>query len=301
MSYNTIHIQGAVSEPGLNGTYLHNNQSYNGRPQYQKQNTRIYIRYSQERWQGWCVYVSHHPLKPGGEPGTAYFTNSEDVPRPPASTTSWKPSQCCFPNEKLSLSYMDSSVTVTVTEETKINEEPLAAPLAAPLAVPLATSLAAPLPAPQINIAIKFYTTSTCPFAQQIDIALKEMNIAHVVERIEVDIFAHPDEQFVAAYQHAYPEAPRRPSVPILEISDTDSTLHLTESSVILQYLGEMFDANNNTIPKLPAERAAMRLFVIAFQSSITVCISKILNATRFDSLHATISVLTQFASMLCF
>ena len=279
----SIQIKGATSEPGLNGQYHHNNQSYNGRPQYQKQNTRIYIRYSQERWSGWCLYVSHHPLKPGGEPGTAYFTNNEDVPLPPTNNN-WKPSQCCFPNEKLHLSYINNT-------ETK--EETLA--VAVPTIVTTVTTpsiqIPAPIPAPKIT----FYTTSTCPFAQQIDIAMKEMQIKNV-KRVEVDIFDFPKEEFVAAYEKAYPEAPRRPSVPIVEItsSTSNTTLHLTESSVILQYLTEVFDETHLLMPTAPIERAAIRLFVIASQSFLTACISKILNATRLDSLNVAIVALTR-------
>ena len=122
---------------------------------------------------------------------------------------------------------------------------------------------------------------------------MKEMKIKNV-KRFEVDIFDFPKQEFVAAYQQAYPEAPRRPSVPIVEITSSTSNTTLTESSVILQYLTEVFDETHLLMPTSPIERAAIRLFVIASLSFLTACISKILNATRSDSLNVAIVALTR-------
>ena len=153
------------------------------------------------------------------------------------------------------------------------------------------------LQASQSLNATTLFTNATCPFAQQVDIALQELNMK--VTRVPINIFDFPDPSFANLYNNAYPNAPRRPSVPLLQIVATTPTSsnttvsNIAESSVILQYLEDM-QLTPTLIPTSPAHRATMRLIVIAFQSTVAPSISNILNSTSVDQLTVAMGTLKQ-------
>merc|ERR1719329_66883 len=215
-----IAVAGIECEDGLNGIYEQNGEfkSGGGRPQWMKPNTRCYIRWIRERWE---IYVSHHPA------GTTYFFHSDDTPHPP--TEGWLPTECALPTEAPALTFMMRDEFAGGAKEVGMSR-----PKEGADGVSTADSAAQDVRRPLV-----LWCNSTCPFAQRVMIAVRELGLTDCVWERQVDIFGEREEEmFKSAFAKACPDKRRRPAIPVLEhYRDDSDTVTLNESRVIVEYL----------------------------------------------------------------
>jgi len=153
----------------------------------------------------------------------------------------------------------------------------------------------------------------TCPFAQRVRIALRELDLTGDICEKHVNIFGSKDgvvptgaeieanAEWRRLFEKACSDKRRhaRPTVPLLEqwLDDGDPLL-LLESSIIVEYLNEAFHSKcsdyASSLKIDPATRAKVRLFVDAFDRSLAKCESAILNATNQKALHEASDMLTE-------
>eukprot|EP00927_Polykrikos_kofoidii_P050213 TRINITY_DN44134_c0_g1_i1.p1 TRINITY_DN44134_c0_g1~~TRINITY_DN44134_c0_g1_i1.p1 ORF type:complete len:415 (-),score=63.49 TRINITY_DN44134_c0_g1_i1:174-1418(-) len=264
-----ITITGIECEEGLNGVYERNGEFKSGgsRPQWMKPGTRCYIRWIRERWE---IYVSHHPA------GTTYFFHSGDDDRPPAE--GWQPTECALPSESPLLTFVLHDESIGEAEATVTTRREVAG-AAGQVADEAAQDLQRPL---------VLWCNATCPFAQRVMIAVRELGLTDRVCERHVDIFGEREEaSFRAAFAKACPDKRRRPAIPVLEhVLDGLNTVTLNESRVIVEYLEDVFASDRDRLlAKDPAVRARVRLFIDIFERALGSCEAALLAATDRESL----------------
>lgn len=264
-----ITVAGIECEEGLNGVYERNGQfkSGGGRPQWMKPGTRCYIRWIRDRWE---IYVSHHPA------GTTYFFHRDDMECPP--TEGWQPTDCVLPTEAPTLTFAIRDLAAMSAEEVERGW-----PKHGAAVIQRADEAKRD---PQCPLVL--WCNSTCPFAQRVMIAVRELGLTDRVWERPVDIFGEREEDtFKTVFAQACPDTRRRPAIPVLEhAADGLDIVTLNESRVIVEYLEDVFSCDSSRLlPKDPAMRARVRLFIDIFDRALGSCEAALLAATNRQSL----------------
>ena len=123
------------------------------------------------------------------------------------------------------------------------------------------------------TVALRFFNSGTCPFAQRAWIALEECEATY--ETVKEDL-QNKSKEFEDLYAKANPIPGARAKVPLLVVdaatagTDTDDaeqkptpSSYLTESLIVSEYIAELYNKNSNNalLPSDPVDRATMRLF----------------------------------------
>jgi glutathione S-transferase len=177
----------------------------------------------------------------------------------------WAPSECVLPTEQ-----------IAVTLGSEIIEAPLV----------LAAEPSSNDDNGHPDTGISLWGNHMCPFVQRVRIALAEKGLPFVEKR--VDVIGDKDARFVELYTNAYPGS-NRPAIPLLQHNlrqqGVSSEVVLPESTVILQYLDEVFDSPTTLTPTTAAQRARGRLFVQLVQNEIMPLQAQVLNAADMQAL----------------
>ena len=120
------------------------------------------------------------------------------------------------------------------------------------------------------TVALRFFNSGTCPFAQRAWIALEECEATY--ETVKEDL-QNKSKEFEDLYAKANPIPGARAKVPLLVVAGTDTddveqktttpSSYLTESLIVSEYVAELYNTNSNNalLPSDPVDRATMRLF----------------------------------------
>jgi len=144
---------------------------------------------------------------------------------------------------------------------------------------------------------LRLWSNDTCPFAQSVRIALRELNLLGqaelLVEEVTVDVVGDKDPRFVELWNEICPGMPhRRPAIPVLQHwhSAGAKPVQLVESAVIVQYLMDVFgNGDNNALAT-----AHSRLFIKIYDAELSPCWHLILNSTTADQLYVAAEQLTR-------
>lgn len=138
--------------------------------------------------------------------------------------------------------------------------------------------------------------TETCPYAQRVRIALKELGLSWtdvVVEKVS------ESPEFNTLYRTCHPRG--KPAVPLLQHKGVPGSKEgvgflLPESEFIVYYLAESMGENGGgasaIMPQNSADRAAMRMFVSIFLAEVLPCIRKIFTSANIVALAEAFDVL---------
>ncbi|EFN58225.1 hypothetical protein CHLNCDRAFT_142109 [Chlorella variabilis] len=118
---------------------------------------------------------------------------------------------------------------------------------------------------------VLFDATFGSPFAQRVQIALKEKGLDYSVRQVDL---ANKDDEFLAMYRAILPDPAASAKVPILR----DGDIGLVESSVIVEYLEHKYP-EPPLLPADPAAAAGVRLFLDAFHRQFPAAFFALLGA----------------------